>query len=118
MEISDIQGLRDLYRRRDALRDLEWFLKLYAGFRRDPKLKPVIEGIEEAARRLRAKSVKPTWTASIRSKRPRTDFADLEVIQKQLARVPTRRELARTALGIIFATTMMLTTLSLLFFLR
>ena len=43
--------------------------------------------------------------------------SDLEVIQKQLARLPTRRELARTALGIIFAT-MMLTTLSLLFFLR
>jgi hypothetical protein len=44
----------------------------------------------------------------------RTDFAavafDLEVIQKQLARLPTRRELAGTALGIIFAT-MMLTTL-------
>jgi hypothetical protein len=37
----------------------------------------------------------------------RTDFAaiesDLEVIQKQLARLPTRRELARAALGIIFA---------------
>jgi hypothetical protein len=51
----------------------------------------------------------------------RTDFAaiesDLEVIQKQLARLPTRRELAGSALGIIFAT-MMLTTLSLLFFLR
>jgi hypothetical protein len=43
--------------------------------------------------------------------------SDLEVIQKQLARLPTRRELARTALGIIFAT-MMLTTLSLLFFLH
>jgi hypothetical protein len=51
----------------------------------------------------------------------RTDLAliesDLEVIQKQLARLPTRRELARTAFGIIFATKM-LTTLSLLFFLR
>jgi hypothetical protein len=35
----------------------------------------------------------------------------VEVIQKQLARLPTRRELAKTALGIIF-TTMMLTTLS------
>jgi hypothetical protein len=34
-----------------------------------------------------------------------------EVIQKQLARLPTRRELAGTALGIIFAT-MMLTTRS------
>jgi hypothetical protein len=48
----------------------------------------------------------------------RTDSAaiesELEVIQKQLARLPTRRELAATALGIIFAT-MMLTTLSLLF---
>jgi hypothetical protein len=33
------------------------------------------------------------------------------------SRLPTRRELARTALGIIFAT-MMLTTLSSLFFLR
>jgi hypothetical protein len=52
--------------------------------------------------------------------RARTDFAaiesDLEVIQKQLARLPTRRELARTAFGIISAT-MILTTLSLLFFL-
>jgi hypothetical protein len=51
----------------------------------------------------------------------RTDFAalepELEVIQKQLARLLTRRELVGTALGIIFAT-MMLTTLSLLFFLR
>jgi len=51
----------------------------------------------------------------------RTDFAaiqsELEVIQKQLARLPTRRELAGTAFGIIIAT-MMLTTLSLLFFLR
>jgi hypothetical protein len=43
--------------------------------------------------------------------------SDLEVIQTQLARLPTRRELAGTALGIIFAT-MMLTTLSLLLFLR
>jgi hypothetical protein len=37
-----------------------------------------------------------------------TDFAaiesDLEVIQKQLARLPTRRELVGTAFGIIFAT--------------
>jgi hypothetical protein len=43
----------------------------------------------------------------------RTDFAaiesDLELIQKQLARLTTRRKLAGTALGIIFAT-MMLTT--------
>jgi hypothetical protein len=35
----------------------------------------------------------------------RTDFAaiesEIDVIQKQLARLPTRRELARTALGII-----------------
>jgi hypothetical protein len=48
------------------------------------------------------------------------DFAatesELEVIQKQLARLPTRRELAGTALGIVFATMML--TLSLLFFLR
>jgi hypothetical protein len=43
--------------------------------------------------------------------------SDLEVIQKQLARLLTHRELAGTALGIIFAT-MMLTTLSLLLFLR
>jgi hypothetical protein len=35
----------------------------------------------------------------------------------QIAQLPTRRELARTAMGIIFAT-MMLTTLSLLFFLQ
>jgi hypothetical protein len=38
----------------------------------------------------------------------RTDFAllesDLEIIQKQLARLPTRRDLAKTALGVIFAT--------------
>jgi hypothetical protein len=43
--------------------------------------------------------------------------SDLEVIQKQLARLPTRGDLAKAALGIILAT-MMLTTLSLLFFLR
>jgi hypothetical protein len=51
----------------------------------------------------------------------RTDVAliesHLEVVQKQLARLPTRRELAGTALGIILAT-MMPTTLSLLSFLR
>jgi len=38
----------------------------------------------------------------------RTDFAliecNLEVIQKQLARLPTRRDLAKAALGVIFAT--------------
>jgi hypothetical protein len=38
----------------------------------------------------------------------RTDFAaiepELEVIQRELARLPTRRKLAETALGIIFAT--------------
>jgi hypothetical protein len=49
----------------------------------------------------------------------RTDFAliesDPEVIQKQLSRLPTRRELAGTALGIVFATEM-LTMLSVLFF--
>jgi hypothetical protein len=38
--------------------------------------------------------------------------SELEVIQKQLARLPTRREPPGTVLGIIFAT-MMLTTLSL-----
>jgi hypothetical protein len=57
----------------------------------------------------------------VETRQARTDFAavesELEVIQKQLARLSTRRELAGTALGIIFAT-MMLTTLSLLFFLR
>jgi hypothetical protein len=42
--------------------------------------------------------------------------SELEIIQKQLPRLPTRRELAGTALGIIFATTMMPTTLSLPFF--
>jgi hypothetical protein len=51
----------------------------------------------------------------------RTDFSaikpDLEVIPKQLSRLPTRRELAGTAIGILFAT-WMLTTLSLPFFLR
>jgi len=38
----------------------------------------------------------------------RTDFAaiesELEVIQKQLSRLPARRQLGRTALGIMFAT--------------
>ena len=43
--------------------------------------------------------------------------SEFEIIKKQLARLPTRRELALTALGIIFAT-MMLTMLSLLLFLR
>lgn len=37
----------------------------------------------------------------------RSDFAaiesDFEVIQKQLARLPTRREISGTALGIFFA---------------
>jgi hypothetical protein len=37
---------------------------------------------------------------------PRTDFAlieaELEAIHAQLARIPTRKELARKALGIIF----------------
>lgn len=41
----------------------------------------------------------------------------LVVMRVPLARLPTRRELARTALGIIFCSAM-LTTLSLLFFLR
>jgi hypothetical protein len=43
----------------------------------------------------------------------RTDFAaiesDLAVIQKQLPRLPARRELVGTALGIIFATMMLAT---------
>ena len=41
----------------------------------------------------------------------RTDFAliesDLEIIQKQFARLPTHRELAGGALAIIFATMML-----------
>jgi hypothetical protein len=47
-----------------------------------------------------------------------TDFALIEsdLDQKQLARLPDRQKLAGTALGIIFAT-MMLTSLSLPFFL-
>jgi len=56
-----------------------------------------------------------------RADQARTDPAamdfDLEIIQKQLSRLPTRREPAGTALGIIFATRMP-TTLRLLFFLR
>ena len=44
-------------------------------------------------------------------------YSIFEVTQKQLAGQPTRRELAGTALGTVFAT-MMLTTLILLFFLR
>jgi hypothetical protein len=40
--------------------------------------------------------------------KPRTDIANvdggLEVIMAQLARQPTRKDLARTALGIIFCT--------------
>ena len=35
--------------------------------------------------------------------------SELEVIQKQLARLPTRRELAGTALAIVFATVMLTT---------
>jgi hypothetical protein len=49
----------------------------------------------------------------------RTDFAtiesDLQFLMGQLARVPTRKEQARNALGIIFATAM-LTTLAVLWF--
>jgi hypothetical protein len=49
----------------------------------------------------------------------RTDFAaiesDLHFLMSQLARVPTRKELARTALGIIFSTSI-LTTVSVLWF--
>jgi hypothetical protein len=42
---------------------------------------------------------------------------ELECVKAQLARLPTGSDLARTALGIIFAT-MMLTTLSVLWFLH
>jgi hypothetical protein len=49
----------------------------------------------------------------------RADFAaiadDLDFLKAQLARIPTRKELARTALGIIFSATM-LTTLAVLWF--
>jgi hypothetical protein len=48
-----------------------------------------------------------------------SDFAaidcDLQFIMAQLARIPTRKEQARNALGIIFATAM-LTTLAVLWF--
>ena len=40
---------------------------------------------------------------------------DLDLVKVQLARLPTRRELAQTALGVIFATAM-LTTLAILWF--
>jgi hypothetical protein len=53
-----------------------------------------------------------SWSGAHRFRR---DPTDLEVIYEQLARLPTRRELVGTALGIIIAT-MTLTTLSLLFF--
>jgi len=43
----------------------------------------------------------------------RSDFAaiesDLEFVMSQLARLPTRKELARTALGIIFCTAVVTT---------
>ena len=43
----------------------------------------------------------------------RSDFAaiesDLQFIMAQLARIPTRKEQARNALGIIFATAMLMT---------
>jgi hypothetical protein len=49
----------------------------------------------------------------------RADFAtidsDLQFVMAQLARIPTRKEQARNALGIIFATAM-LTTLAVLWF--
>jgi hypothetical protein len=49
----------------------------------------------------------------------RSDFAaiesDLQFIMAPLARIPTRKEQARNALGIIFATAM-LTTLAVLWF--
>jgi hypothetical protein len=55
-------------------------------------------------------------TALRQADQARTDFAaiesELEVIQVQLARLPTHRGLTKTALGIIF------TTMSLLYFLR
>jgi hypothetical protein len=70
---------------------------------------------------LALRTVRVSSNLSLRSKRiRRTDFAliesELEGLQKQPARLPMGRELARTALGIILAT-MMLTTLSLLFLL-
>jgi hypothetical protein len=55
----------------------------------------------------------PTYTAERCGSRikARTDFgaieSDLEVIQKRLARLPTRRELEGTALGIVLATMML-----------
>jgi hypothetical protein len=56
---------------------------------------------------------------SLTLRQARGDFAaiesDLEFVMSQLARLPTRKELAQTALGIILAT-MMLTTLSILLF--
>jgi hypothetical protein len=49
----------------------------------------------------------------------RADFAaiadDLDFIKAQLARVPTRKETARTVLGVIFSSTI-LTTLAVLWF--
>ena len=49
----------------------------------------------------------------------RTDFAlieeHLEFLAGQLARIPTRKEQARNALGIIFATAMLTTVAVLLF---
>jgi hypothetical protein len=49
----------------------------------------------------------------------RSDFAgiesDLELVMGQLTRLPSRKELARTTLGIIFSTALV-TTLSILWF--
>ena len=49
----------------------------------------------------------------------RTDFAaiesDLQFVMGQLSRLPTRKEQARNALGIIFATAMLTTVAVLLF---
>jgi hypothetical protein len=57
----------------------------------------------------------------MRSGLVRTNFAliesELEIIKSSLPRLPARRELAGTAIGILFAT-WMLTTPSLPFFLR
>ena len=60
-------------------------------------------------------SVAARGSAAYRFRRDRNPT--FEVIQKQLSRLPARRELTGTALGTVFAT-MMLTTLILLFFLR
>jgi ATP-dependent exoDNAse (exonuclease V) beta subunit len=45
----------------------------------------------------------------VTGRKPASDSLELEVIQKQLARLPTRWELAGTALGIIFASAALVT---------